>query len=291
VTANGAMIDVGDGLRLHVERSGGGPPLVLLHGFTGSSGSWTPLRAALDASSGGRVATLAVDLPGHGRSDAPADPARYALHRFADDLARLLDALDIARTAVLGYSMGGRAALRFALRHPDRVAALALESASPGLRDDRERSERVAADRALADAIERDGIAAFVDAWERRPVWESQAALPEETRARLRAQRSSNRPGGLASSLRGAGAGVEPGIEPPDLLPLTTRRTPVLVVAGALDAPYVASGEWLADAMPQAHLRVVAGSGHAVHLERPAELAGLMATFLAGVPALDGRWR
>ena len=274
---------MGDGLRLHVARSGDGPPLVLLHGFTGSTESWEPLRAAL----GDRVATLAVDLPGHGHSGAPEDPARYALCRFADDLARALDALDVRRAAVLGYSMGGRAALRFALQHPQRVAALVLESASPGLADVRERTERHAADLALADTIERDGVGAFVDEWERLPLWASQAALPERARARLRAQRLRNHAHGLANSLRGGGAGAEP--------PVTERlgalRMPGLVVAGALDAKYVAIGRLLAAAMPRARLDLVPGAGHAVHLERPTELADAVMAFLAEVPVAGGRWQ
>ncbi|HEV2641572.1 MAG TPA: alpha/beta fold hydrolase, partial [Candidatus Elarobacter sp.] len=197
-------VDVGDGLHLHVTRSGFGPPLVVLHGFTGSSETWMPLRTALDD----RHTIIAVDMPGHGHSSAPDDPARYALSRFSNDLARTLDMLGLERVALLGYSMGGRAALGFALAHPSRIAALVLESTLPGIADSAERAARVAADHDLADSIVRDGIAAFVDRWERLPLWASQATLPEDTRTRLRAQRLANRPDGLANSLRGAGAGA-----------------------------------------------------------------------------------
>ena len=165
-------VDVGDGVRLHATRLGEGPPLVLLHGFTGSTESWAPVRAAL----AGRFTTIAVDLPGHGRSTSPADPARYALARFAGDLARVLDALGIERTVLLGYSLGGRAALRFALERPERLVALVLESASPGIAKPAERAARLVADGVLADEIERDGITAFVDRWERLPLWTSQAS-------------------------------------------------------------------------------------------------------------------
>ncbi len=292
-------VDVGDGLALRVSyddapydtwSDGGPPPLLLLHGFTGALDAWDALRLALRLAlreprgplgEGGRLtavrATIAVDLPGHGASGAPADPARYALDRTADDLARVLDALGAPRAAVLGYSFGGRAALRFALRHPGRVDALVLESASPGIADPAERAARAAADAALADAIERDGVAAFVDRWERLPLWASQAALPEAARTRLRRQRLANHARGLANSLRGAGAGADP----PVLPALGALRAPTLVIAGALDAKYVALGETMAAAIPGARLAVVAGAGHAVHLERPAVFAEAVGEFLA----------
>lgn len=276
-------IDAGDGLRLHVARSGTGAPLVLLHGFTGSADTWAPLRASLDE----HFTTLAVDLPGHGHSDSPADQARFALSRFADDLDHILDILGIDRVAMLGYSMGGRAALHFALRHAARVAALVLESTSPGIADPTERAERVVSDMALADAIESDGVTAFVDRWERLPLWASQASLPAEARARLRAQRLANQPSGLANSLRGAGAGVEPTV----IDRLTEHRVPTLLVAGALDAKYVAAASLMEASMPRSRTAIITGAGHAAHLERPAEFGGLVARFFDSVASEAGEWR
>ena len=273
-------VDAGDGLVLHVERAGGGAPLLLLHGFTGSGESWAPLLPALAACR----TTLAADLPGHGRSSAPDDPARHALPRVADDLARVLDAAGAGRAAALGYSLGGRAALHLAVRHPRRVAALVLVSASAGVHDPAERAARRAADAALADAIERDGVPAFVDRWEQLPLWASQAALPAAVRARLRTQRLANSAPGLAGSLRAAGPAADP--VPRDRL--AALALPTLVVAGALDAKYVALGGELAAAIPGARLAVVPDAGHAVHLEQPAALAALVTEFLRDVDRAAG---
>lgn len=274
--ASDATIDVGDGLTLSVTRAGHGEPLLLLHGFTGSAETWAPLTRAI----GDGIETIAVDLPGHGRSSAPDDPSRYALARTADDLVRVLDALGIARTAVLGYSMGGRVALRMALRHRDRVSALVLESASPGIADPDERIARVRADGELADAIERDGVEAFVARWERLPLWASQGALPAAVRARLRAQRLRNRASGLANSLRGAGAGADPDVR----AELGTLRIPIVLIAGALDTKYVALARAMAADIPIAQAEIVPEAGHAVHLERPEAFAGIVAGFLRPVP-------
>lgn len=276
-------VDAGDGLLLHAGKTGTGPPLVLLHGFTSSSTSWAPLRATLDATH----TTIAVDLPGHGRSSSPSDPMRYALTRFADDVVRVLDALDLDRVALLGYSMGGRAALRIALAHPARVAALVLESASPGIEDPVQRTERVAADLALAMSIERDGVDAFVSRWEALPMWVSQRRLAEPVLDAQRAQRRASDAGGLANSLRGAGAGVDASV----MHALPRLSVPTLVVVGALDEPYVALGRSMEQALPDARLTVVADAGHAVHLERPDALADTVLEFLGGVPSVNGHWR
>jgi 2-succinyl-6-hydroxy-2,4-cyclohexadiene-1-carboxylate synthase len=269
------LVDVGDGLEMRVVSSGQGTPLVLLHGFTGSAETWAPLSAAL----GDRYTTHAVELPGHGGSAAPDDAGRYALGRLAADLARLLDVLGVERAAVLGYSLGGRAALRFALEHPGRVSALVLESTSPGIVDPVERAARRAADDALAESIEREGIARFVERWEQLPLWASQSTLPDAVRERLRAQRMASSPRGLANSLRGAGAAAEQ----PVIERLDAVAVPTLLIAGALDTKYVALGRLMEQAMPRARLAIVDRAGHAVHLERPDAFAALVAEFLDAV--------
>ena len=276
-------VDVGDGLLLHVTDDGAGPPLVLLHGFTGSSESWAPLVPALSAEH--RVMT--VDLPGHGQSSAPTDPRRYALDVFAEDLIRVLDTMSLDRVALMGYSMGGRAALRFASSHSDRVAALILESTSPGILDPDARRARVASDAALADFITEAGVEAFVDKWERLPLWESQSTLPGDVRARLREQRLKNKPEGLSNSLRGAGAGAHI----PALDRLRTIEAPTRVIVGALDSAYVELGKKLVMSIPGAELTIVPGAGHAVHFEQPGALTDVILPFLRSVPSAGGQWR
>lgn len=281
-STTGIDIDAGDGLTLHAETSGTGPPLILLHGFTGSSTSWEPLLAVLTRNH----TVIALDMPGHGRSSAPADPRRYALTRFADDLADVLDSLGFEKIALLGYSMGGRAALQFVASHVDRVAALILESTSPGISDPVGRKARVAADLELADSIEKGGVSAFVERWESLSLWESQQALPASERARLHAQRLTNPPNGLANSLRGAGAGASEPVT--GVLPGV--HAPALVIAGSLDAKYVDLGQLIATSLPNARLCVIDGSGHSVHFEKPDAFASAVSEFLGTVPSAGSRW-
>ena len=216
-------------MSLNVLSTGEGPPLLLLHGFSGSARSWEACLPAWSVDH--RI--IAPDLLGHGRSDAPADPARYALSRQAADLAELLLLLDAAPAAVVGYSMGARLGLVLAVEHPELVERLFLESPSAGIVERGARAERRAADERLAHDLERDGLAAFVDRWEALPLFASHANLPHDIRARQRAERLAHHPRGLAGSLRGAGQGAMPPLH----AHLASIAAPTLVIAGELDGP------------------------------------------------------
>ncbi|MDQ2996203.1 MAG: 2-succinyl-6-hydroxy-2,4-cyclohexadiene-1-carboxylate synthase [Chloroflexota bacterium] len=262
-------------ITINVEQSGAGRPLLLLHGFTGSASTWTPMIGALRP----HFRTIAPDLIGHGHSDSPLDAERYRMERCVADVLALLDALEIGRADVLGYSMGGRVALHFAAAAPERVGALVLESSSPGIADAAERQARVVADETLADLIACDGLAAFVERWERLPLFASQAALPQETRARLHAQRLRNNPLGLANSLRGMGTGQQESLW--DQLDALDVRT--LLIAGELDTKYRALAHQMAATLPNARAVIVSGAGHAVHLEQPQAFAKNVLEFLGRV--------
>ncbi|MEZ4716454.1 MAG: alpha/beta fold hydrolase [Caldilineaceae bacterium] len=93
--------------------------MLLLHGFTGSHANWQDVLPTLAADH--RV--IAVDLLGHGQTDAPDDPARYAMPHAAADLAALMTALSTEEFHLLGYSMGGRLALFTALAYPAGTVA------------------------------------------------------------------------------------------------------------------------------------------------------------------------
>lgn len=246
---------------LNVEQTGFGPPLVLLHGFTGSAANWEPHFADF----GRHYTVYAIDIIGHGESAAPVDLSHYRMEQAVEDLSALLDRLDLASLALLGYSMGGRVALHLALALPERIRALVLESASPGIADPAERAARVRADESLAVSIERDGLEAFIDRWQRLPLFASQQRLPLEVRQRHRTARLANSTTGLANSLRGMGAGAMT----PVWDRLETFDSPVLLLAGARDPKYVEQGEAMAKLMPQATRLVLPDVGHTTHLEAP----------------------
>ena len=254
--------------------------LLLLHGFTGSTRAWDDVRERLrDASpiSGPPIQVIVIDLIGHGRSATPADPARYSVEHAAADLAAVLDALGLARVHLLGYSMGGRLALAFAVHHPDRLASLILESASPGIEDLAERARRARSDDALAETIERDGLAAFVDAWEQQPLLQLAPHVSAEVRARQHALRLENTPRGLANSLRGMGTGRQPSY----WAALDQLHVPTCLLSGALDSRYTEIAARMQARLPRAERSVLQAAGHTAHLDQPVEFACLVAEFVA----------
>ena len=266
-----------NGVKLGVEVRGGENPrkniLVLLHGFTRSASAWSE---HLDAFAKAGMRVIALDMLGHGRSDAPDDPARYSIEHCCEDILAALRELDVKQgeATLLGYSMGGRIALYTALSAFFR--ALILESASPGLADPRERAARRASDEQLANRIEREGIAAFVDYWEQLPLFASQHALPLEQRMALRTQRLANNGRGLANSLRGVGTGAQPALH----AWLPQLNVPTLLIAGQLDSKFCASAREMASVLPRAQLRIVANVGHTVHLESPRAFDALVIDFV-----------
>lgn len=256
---------------VHSETIHAATPLLLLHGFTGSSNNWLPLIPACESI----APVIAVDLPGHGHTSSPEDPSRYEMPMVSRDLIAILDALDVERAFLLGYSMGGRLALYTAVHHQDRFDALILESSSPGLRTQPERMQRVLSDKALADRIERDGIEAFVDYWEQIPLFSSQNRLSRSLRDQVRAGRLANKPIGLANSLRGMGTGTQPSLweRLPDL------TVPVLLLTGEFDAKFRQIATEMQSLLPNRTHRVIANSGHAIHLEAAESYLDAVRTF------------
>jgi 2-succinyl-6-hydroxy-2,4-cyclohexadiene-1-carboxylate synthase len=240
--------------------AGAGPRIVLVHGFTQTARCWGPFAGALVAS-GHEV--VSVDAPGHGGSAAVvADVA---------DAARLLGRTG-GRAIYVGYSMGGRIALRLALDQPELVRALVLIGASPGIADAAEREARRRADDALAARLESIGVDAFLDEWLAQPMFRSLDAAAANVEERRR-----NTATGLAASLRTAGTG--------SMDPLWERlsgiRMPALLVTGERDEKFSAIAQRMVPAMePHAWHVAVSDAGHTVHLEQPELTAGFVLSWL-----------
>ena len=234
--------------------------IMLVHGFTQTSRSWNQVAVKL-SSQGDEV--VGFDLPGHGgRSGEPAGLAESAelLGRWG------------GHASYVGYSMGGRVCLHLALARPELVRTLVLVSTSPGIEDPEARAERRAADEALADDLERDGLDAFLERWLAQPIF---AGLSEEAADLY--DRRLNTVEGLAAALRLAGVGVQE----PLWGRLPELDMPVLLLAGERDEGYVAVAHRAAEAIgPNASVTVIPGAGHACHLEQPIAVASTVRTFL-----------
>jgi 2-succinyl-6-hydroxy-2,4-cyclohexadiene-1-carboxylate synthase len=244
-------------------------PVVLIHGFAGSSEDWAEVAARLDR---GGWPVIAIDLPGHGGTEAPHLAQRFTLEDTILDLRFILTALHVVLAHWVGYSMGGRIALGEAIRHGGRMVSLTLESTSPGIENAEERAERRQSDLALARDIESRGVAWFADFWTSQPIFATQRALPAPVREAQRGRRLQNHAAGLTGSLRGVGQGVQPYLG--YHLREVTCRT--LVLSGELDPKYGGLGAQMAGALSHARHVVVPGAGHNIHLEQPEAFAGAL---------------
>ncbi|HOX24278.1 MAG TPA: alpha/beta fold hydrolase [Candidatus Krumholzibacteria bacterium] len=245
--------------------------VLALHGFLGDRDDWNAFQARANY----RLSQLEfdrADLPGHGVAPAPV-PADF------DGWVAWVRARLAARTGpvhLVGYSLGGRLALAAAAaeRGSGRVASLAAFAASPGLADPAERSARLAADRRLADTLERDGLAEFLRGWYAQALFAP--AVETVGRERLIARRSLGEAASLAAALRTASQGAMPDLRSR----LASLDVPALVLAGDRDHRYLGIGAETAVVVPRGRFVAVSDAGHSLLLEAPERCADLWCVFL-----------
>ncbi|WP_163579426.1 2-succinyl-6-hydroxy-2,4-cyclohexadiene-1-carboxylate synthase [Gracilibacillus saliphilus] len=238
-----------------VERYGNGQPVVLLHGFTGSSQTWQSLRPFFP-----NQQLIVIDLPGHGHTTAKVK----SMDDCCKDLYRVFSEMGLELFDVVGYSMGGRTALSFACKYPEMVRTLTLESASPGLATKAERDARQLKDQELADYISNHSLEAFVNKWENIPLFASQKQLPFEIREKIRHERLSQAKEGLVHSLLMMGTGMMP----PLWNQLDQLQMPVLLMVGEWDQKFVEINKKMDKWMPNSRLEIIKYVGHAIHVEQ-----------------------
>jgi pimeloyl-ACP methyl ester carboxylesterase len=164
------VVQAADGTQIAAEQAGEGPPIVLLHGLTATR-RYVVMGSRTLERSGHRV--ISYDARGHGRSDPAATHGAYDYGDLARDLKAVLDALGVERATLAGASMGAHTIVRFALAHPERVAAIAL--ITPAFDPDAHADEDYVGWDALAHGLREGGVEGFVAAYDL-------ASLPERWR-------------------------------------------------------------------------------------------------------------
>ncbi len=241
--------------RLYVDDGGtGGLPVVFVHSYAGSSAHWAAQLAHLRPTR----RAVALDLRGHGRSEAPAS-GDYAVESLAADIAAAVDALGLGRFVLVGHSMGGAAALAYADAHPERVAGLVLVG-TPG-KSSPEQSGQV------MGALEADYDKTMGTYWQSlltgaRP--EVAARIEKETK----------------SVPREASLAIIQAIFDYDPTPaLKAYPGPKLLV----DTSHGESPGALHNLAPEIPRQVVSGTSHWPQLDKPEELNRILDEFLATV--------
>jgi pimeloyl-ACP methyl ester carboxylesterase len=247
-----------DGVKIHYEVHGDGPPLILTHGYSSTSAMWKGQIEALS-----RHHRLVLwDMRGHGQSDYPDDPNAYSEAATVGDIAALLDTVGARRAIVGGLSLGGYMSLAFYRAYPERVSALLIIDTGPGFKKDDARE--VWNKRALdtADRYDREGLAVL------------KSATPE------RATASHRDATGLARAARGMLTQRDARVI--EVLP--EIKVPSLVVVGADDAPFLAASDYMAAKIPGAKKVVIPAAGHAVNIDQPQAFIEAVLPFLDSLP-------
>jgi pimeloyl-ACP methyl ester carboxylesterase len=260
-----------NGVSLHYDEVGAGPPLLLVHAFPVGRRMWEPQLAAL----GRRHRVIAYDVRGFGLSDAPRTPDAYSQAQSVEDARALLEALDAVPAAVCGLSMGGNIALNLGLTHPEVVSALLLCDTGAGSEDAGGFAARC---EEYARAAER-GMEAFLEAVFTWPVFADYGNQGDRQRALLRELVLAQPAHGIALTARHALATRKP------VYALGTAmkglRVPTLVAFGERDVACVRSSEFMAATIPGARFWRVPGATHFINLDEPELFNRAVRTFLA----------
>jgi len=270
-----------DGLRLHVESTGSGTPIVFVHEFGGDHRSWEPQLRFFARRH--RCVTFAAR--GYPPSDVPADVERYSQALAADDIAAVMDSLDLPKAHIVGLSMGGFATLHFGLRHAQRALSLVIAGAGYGAEKEHEDYFRNIS-LEVARQFELQGSKEFAKTYSlgasrvqfqnKDPRgWQEFAAWLGEHDAL-----------GAANTMRGVQA------RRPSIYDLEAQIgqmvVPSLVVVGDEDDHCLQPGIFLKKTIPACGLAVMPKTGHTLNLEEPATFNALLAEFIAQVEA--GQW-
>lgn len=260
-----------NGVNYSYIEEGEGQTVLLLHGFTGTKETWFGLINKLKQN----FHVIAIDLLGHGETDSPENHERYMMETAAKDLDDFLMYKQIDRIHLLGYSMGGRLALYFALYYQHKIRSLILESCTAGLVSDEEKISRIKQDHHLASMLLDKGVKAFVEYWEEIPLFLSQKNLPENIQEKIRKGRLGQSAIGLSNSLKGMGTGVQPSL----WNSLDTLKIDSLLVCGEYDEKFCYLMGKMNEKLKNSEIIKIPRAGHAIHVEQSEIFATIVSEF------------
>jgi pimeloyl-ACP methyl ester carboxylesterase len=276
-----AHVSADDRVRLYVEETGEGAPVLFVHEFAGDHRSWEPQVRALSR----RYRCITYAARGYPPSDVPEDPAAYSQARAVDDAIAVLDALGVERAHVVGLSMGGFATLHLGLRHADRARSLVVAACGYGAQPERREAFR-AESGVIADAFAREGAAAVAERYAVGPARVQFQNKDPRGWAEFAAQLAGHSAQGSALTMRGVQA------ERPSLYDLTDElralTVPTLIVAGDEDEGCLEPSLMLKRTIPAAGLALLPKTGHTCNLEEPEAFNRLLERFFADVE--NGAW-
>jgi len=266
-----AHVDLDTGVRLRYAEAGdpAAEPLIMLHGYSDSWYSFSPIIPLLES----RYRLLSLDQRGHGASDQPA--SGYAMRDLAQDVVAFMDELGIRRATIVGHSMGSLVAQQVGLIAPERVERLVLVGSGTELGRMNDRGAFADAVNALTDPVSLEFIRGFQESTIHHPVPKAflDSAIGESTRLTARVWK----------------ALLEGMLSTPPADGLAREGIPTLLVWGEKDSVFPEEiRDALAQSLPEAERLDYEETGHAVHWERPEQFAEDLHDFIRRTPATGG---
>ncbi len=255
-----------DESKIHAEKI----PILFLHGFTGCANDWNFILDKLPT----KYFPFAIDLIGHGETDSPENENEYNCTAIVRHLNQILDHLNFKKIIIAGYSMGGRAAISFSLKNPQKIIAGIFESTTAGIEEIAAKKERVEHDFILADKIREEGVESFLDYWFSSPMFNSLQSLHNYDD--IKSKRSQNNITGLANSLSAFSTGLMNSY----WKEIHKLEFPILLISGEDDEKYTDINRKMLAKMKRAAHKILPQTGHNTHLEKPELFTNLVLEFL-----------
>jgi len=270
-----------DGVKLYYEETGAGVPVIFVHEYAGDHRSWEAQLRHF----GQRYRAISYNARGYPPSDVPEDVGRYSQNRAADDIAAVLDHLQLNRAHVVGLSMGGFATLHFGFRHAPRARSLVVAGCGYGAEPGKREVFRAEGANVVA-AIRSEGMAKFAARYAYGPTRVQLENKNPRAFDEFKRQLAEHDAVGAANTQLGVQR------ERPSLYDLTEQmkglKVPTLVLTGDEDWPCLLPGILMKETIPSAALAVMPNCGHGINIEDPDMFNRIVGDFLA--QADSGRW-
>ncbi|OIO58712.1 MAG: hypothetical protein COZ46_04765 [Verrucomicrobia bacterium CG_4_10_14_3_um_filter_43_23] len=240
--------------------------IITLHGFTGDAQDFAPLAESTKQP----FRWIAINYLGE-------SPESISLQNCLSNIEAVFAHFNISEAHLLGYSMGGRIVLHFALAHLKKLLSLTLISTSPGILNAAERTSRLKQDQSLAQIALTQGTKSFIDFWQSTPLIATQQKyIPNNSYSELLERRYQLNKISLANAL----LNLSPAILPSLWHRLPEITIPTLLVTGEQDIKYANLLTQARPRFPNAEISIIASAGHAPHLENLSSFAHSLLSFL-----------
>lgn len=248
------------------------PAIIAIHGFTGSGQDFQPIVELTHEC----LNWYTLDLPGHG-SNSSLIIKDHSLEFYLDALHAITQFYKLNKFILLGYSMGGRLALHYAIQHPTSLKNLILIGASPGIENLEERQERFRQDQKLSNWILKNDTKTFIDFWMQTPLIRSQKNIPPHLFHAFLKRKYQHLPSGLAAAL----LALSPGKIHSIWKEIKTITCPTLIISGEKDLEYIEVGKKMTALLQNARYLSIPEAGHCAHLENLSAFSKEFLNFLS----------